>query len=940
MCAVITLAAVSVQGQSVKGSYSVRPVIGSGTRGDGGPAVSALLNGPYGLAEDNQGNIYISESRAGLIRRVLPGGTIERFAGTGRIGRTIENLPALEADLLGPTALLADADGGLLFVDPAACVIRKVRTDGTVHNLVGKGSCGTSGGGPMGGGVNPTATRRALETDIGTVSGMVLDSSGRLVYSDETYHLVRRLDTDGFVRTLAGLGAASFSGDDGDATEATLRSPRGLAYDDAGNLYIADGANCRVRRVDGDGVITTVAGTGTCATASTTFNGGTATRIAVGTLTGMTYQRESNALLISSPGQARLLKLELNSGRISGILGDGRRRAVTTTAPLEYSLDQPNAVLNSSWAGILVADTSSFTVVQLDQGRAAPLAGFWPQLDSYPSAASAPLLRPRGLCVAPDGSLVAVDAGAERIFSYRRPDSLTSIAGMRSPTGYTSGDGGAAVQAQIAAPGRVACAPGGEVYLAQGNRIRMIDRQGVITTVLTNVRTDSGASSLSDPAGMAIDGAGRWWISEAGAHRVIRYDPVAKTTVVVAGTGTSGFQGDGGAATSARLNSPGDLALDSKGNLLIADRGNSRVRRVTPGGTIETVAGSGGSFSYMDISGEPATDVGLDSIEGLAVDAQDNIFVSEYRRISVIDKDGLVHVVTGLVSQDDTGATTYIDGPVGGGDGLAVDADGRLYFSVRDGGQVMVAEPKSLSQGVAVSHTAFGGFPAVAPGTWIEIYGSDLAHTTRPWAWTDFSDGAAPTSLDGVKVTVAGQDAFVAYISAGQVNVQAPDNIGTGRQEVRVLDGAMTAGVFEVDVNATQPGLFAPSQLKTGDRQYAAAFIGGEFTYAAPPGAVAGATSRPARAGETIVLYGIGFGPVTPHTGAGHVVAQLNTLDLSIQFFFGQTPAVHSYAGLTGIGLYQFNVQVPAGVSGEAVPLSFTLLGARGEQTLYVAIQE
>ncbi|MFB3776649.1 MAG: hypothetical protein ACE141_03530 [Bryobacteraceae bacterium] len=940
MLAVALSAATGVFGQSIIESHSVRPVIGTGLRGDGKAAVNALLNGPYGLAEDSEGNIYISESRAGLIRRVRPDGTIERFAGTGRIGRTIEELPASEADLLGPTTLLVDRDGGLLFADPGACVIRKVHTDGRIRNLAGKGSCGTSGGGPMGGSANPTATRRALESDLGSVSGMVLDDSGRLVFSDETYHVVRRLDTDGFVRTLAGLGTAGFGGDDDDATDALLRSPRGLAYDDAGNLYVADGANCRIRRIDSEGVITTVAGTGTCATASTTFVGGWANRVSIGTLTGLAYQRDSNSLLVASPGQARLLKMDLASGRITSILGDGRRRAVVTTLPQEYSLDQPNAVLISSRAGILVADTSSFAVVQLKDGQATSFAGIWPQLDSYPSAASAPLLRPKGLCIAPDGSLVAVDAGAERVLSYSRPDSLHALAGLRSPTGYSSGDGGPATQAQIADPDRVACAPGGEIYLTQGNRIRMIDRQGVISTYLSTVRTDSGANSLRDPTGLAIDSQGRMVISEAAAHRVIRYDPATKGATVIAGTGTAGFSGDGGSATDALLNSPGDVAIDSKGNVLIADRGNNRIRRISPGGTIQTIAGSGGAFSYMDTSGELATDVGLDTIEGLAVDAQDNLYIAEYQRVSVINSAGRIQVISGLVGQDDNGSKSYIDGPLNGCDGMAVDSDGRLYFSVRDDGQVKVVEPRSLSQGVAVSHTAFGGFSAVAPGTWLEIYASDLARTSRSWSWEDFEGGIAPTALDGVRVLIGGQEAYVSYVSSSQVNAQAPDGIGTGRQQVTVMDGSRTAGVFNVDVNATQPGLFAPAQLKIGGKQYVAAFIEGGLTYAAPSGAVAGAASRPARPGETIVFYGIGFGPVTPRTGAGRVVTQLNTLDLPVQFYLGQTPAAHSYAGLVGIGLYQFNVEVPSGISGEAVPLSFTLGGTPGEQTLYVAIQE
>ena len=195
-----------------------------------------------------------------------------------------------------------------------------------------------------------------------------------------------------------------------------------------------------------------------------------------------------------------------------------------TTSPQEYSIDQPNAVLVSPRAGILVADTSSFAVVQVQNGKAASFAGFWPQLAIYPSAATAPLVRPRGLCLNSGGSLLVVDAGAERILSFRRPDQLTSIAGLRSPTGYSSGDNGPAVQAQIVDPDRVACAPNGDVYLTQGNRIRVINREGIISTVLTAVRTDSGASTLSDPTGLVIDPAGRLLFSEAGAHRVVRYD--------------------------------------------------------------------------------------------------------------------------------------------------------------------------------------------------------------------------------------------------------------------------------------------------------------------------------------------------------------------------------------------------------------------------------
>ncbi|MBI4877882.1 MAG: hypothetical protein HY822_24895 [Acidobacteria bacterium] len=702
------LLAASAAAQNPRSGYVIRPLIGTGSRGDGGLAAQALLDGPYGLAEDAQGNIYISESNAGVIRRVRPDGVIERFAGTGILADGAEGKPALETDLLYPTVMVFDRDGGLVFADPKACRIRKVLPDGTIRNLVGTGQCGGSAGGGFGGGTS--RDRRALETDIASVGGMILDGAGQLIFTDETNNLVRRLESDGFVRTAAGLGYAGFSGDTGQAASAAFSAPRGLAYDSAANLYVADAGNCRVRRIAPDGVVDTVAGTGTipgtggCATASPNFSGGAATRIAIGRVTGLAYDRNTDSLIVSSPSQARVLKLDLASSRISSFLGNGRRGPADTTSPAEYGVDEPSAVLASSWAGILVADLTSFAVLRVQEDGVTPFAGSWPQLATYPSASAAPLLRPRGLCVDAEGSLLVVDAGAERVLRFRHPDQLDAFAGARYPMGYTGGDNGPALEARLNAPARAVCAPNGEVYVVHGRQIRAINREGVIRTV---------RDFLDDPAGLALDAEGRLIFSEAGAHRVVRYDPAARTSTVIAGTGTAGFSGDGGAATDARLDSPGDLAFDSRNNLFIADRGNRRVRRVSPGGAIQTVAGSTRSFSHIDTSGQPATGIGLDRPDGLAVDDGDNIYISEPGRLNAVRTDGRIYVLSGYIGEDDNGVKFYLDGPRNGCDGVATDRQGRIYFSVRNGGQVVVAEPAGVpASGNALPLTfTLGGVP-------------------------------------------------------------------------------------------------------------------------------------------------------------------------------------------------------------------------------------
>jgi uncharacterized protein (TIGR03437 family) len=246
----------------------------------------------------------------------------------------------------------------------------------------------------------------------------------------------------------------------------------------------------------------------------------------------------------------------------------------------------------------------------------------------------------------------------------------------------------------------------------------------------------------------------------------------------------------------------------------------------------------------------------------------------------------------------------------------------------------------SIASGGVVSASAFGGFPSAAPGSWIEIYGSNLASDTRGWTSSDFSGVNAPTSLDGTSVTIGGQDAFIDYISPGQVNAQVPSSVGTGAQEVILTTNVGASVPYKVNVSATQPGLLAPPSFKINGTQYVVALFS-DGAYVLPTGAISAVNSRPAQTGDTIILYGVGFGPVTPDIPAGQIVQQSNTLASSFEVSIGGMPATVNYAGLAPdyVGLYQFNIVVPNAAASGAVPLTFTLDGASGTQTLYIAVQ-
>jgi uncharacterized protein (TIGR03437 family) len=243
-----------------------------------------------------------------------------------------------------------------------------------------------------------------------------------------------------------------------------------------------------------------------------------------------------------------------------------------------------------------------------------------------------------------------------------------------------------------------------------------------------------------------------------------------------------------------------------------------------------------------------------------------------------------------------------------------------------------------LSVTTAISASAFGGFATISPGSWIEIYGSNLASDTRSWAGPDFNGVNAPTSLGGTTVTIGGQKAFIDYISPTQVNAQVPSTVVTGLQQL-VVSTSAAAAPYSIGLNLTEPGMLAPASFLINGTQYAVALFSDLVNYVLPQGAISGINSHPAKPGDTIVLYGVGFGPVTPDTPAGQIVQTSNTLASSFTVSIGGKPATVAYSGLAPnyVGLYQFNVVVPNVAAGNA-PLTFTLGGVPSTQPLSIAI--
>jgi uncharacterized protein (TIGR03437 family) len=250
--------------------------------------------------------------------------------------------------------------------------------------------------------------------------------------------------------------------------------------------------------------------------------------------------------------------------------------------------------------------------------------------------------------------------------------------------------------------------------------------------------------------------------------------------------------------------------------------------------------------------------------------------------------------------------------------------------------------PYISAQGV-ISASQYGAFSSISPGTWIEIYGTNVGTVQdRNWTGTDFNGTQAPTALGGTTVTVGGKNAFIDYVSPGQVNAQVPSDIETGQQPVVVTTAGGTSPAYTVTVNALEPGLLAPSEFSSTAGQYVAALFPDGHTYVLPPGLTSAVKTARAKPGDTIMLYGIGFGNVTPSNPAGQVEEQTNQLQSQFQISFAGVPAQIKYQGLvaTFVGLYQFNVVVPDVDASDAVPLTFSVGSTAGSQTLIIPVTQ
>lgn len=615
-------------------SLTMTTVAGKIPAGDGGLASSIYLLNPEAVTMDKAGNYYIADTGDHRVFKVDgTTGVATLLAGDGFGHTSGDNGPSNKAGIGLPSGLALDAAGNLYIADRNQHRIRKIDTTGKITTIAGFGDGRFTGDG-----------RAATLADLNGPRGIAVDSSGSIYFADTGNHRIRKIDAAGNISTVVGT-ASGYDGDGGPAKNARLNAPEDLVFDADGNMYIADTGNSRIRVVNKQGIIETFAGSGDIG------NGGDGFRAILADFNqpaGVKIDKDGN-IVVADRGNDRIRVIRPDGNMIR-----------TLVAPAQVTSGFKTPGIRSP-ARIYVDPSSGVILI--------PESGATPSKPTG-STGSSPKATPTNYISKydPARGLVSVIAGARRFAQ----------------------SGNIATQSVLSNVWGVAVDRAGNVFFSEPNnhRVMKVDKNGILynwagTGVSGNIG-DGGigsAARLNNPRGLAVDAIGNLYIADAGNNKIRMVTPGGIITTVV-GTGSSGYTGDGGLATDAKLKGPQGVCTDGFGNLYVSDTGNNAVRKVVLSGTIRTVAGGNGSGFAGD--GGAAVDANLNSPQDVSVDdTGTKLYIADSGNASVrLVENGIIVSFAGVTNtsgDNATGANSWLRRMRSGLVGVTVDSAGNVY---------------------------------------------------------------------------------------------------------------------------------------------------------------------------------------------------------------------------------------------------------------------
>jgi uncharacterized protein (TIGR03437 family) len=972
---------------------------------DGNPAISVPLRDPRAVKVDGAGAIYIVDTADNRIRKINSSGIISTIVGGGFPGFSGDRGKAKDAEVKSPTSLALDGNGNLYFVDRDNFRVRRISPDGTINTIAGVGTPGYSGDN------GPAVSAQMYPYAVAA------DAKGNLYIADLTFR-IRKIDGTGVITTIAGTGTRGYSGDNGPAAQATIDAVVDVAVGPDGSIYLVDAGNFRVRKIDPSGMMTLVAGNGEFGF----INENIPARLALMEPQGVAVDTFGN-VYISDFNRDQVRKVDVGSGLIHTIAGDG-----TGTPGFGGDNDlASHAQLNSPFGlaigstGLYIADQYNARIRRVNNDIITTVAGTGIR-DGGP-ATSAFLGIPKGIAVDGANNIVVADPGNGVVRRFTpggnintfgqvqaaptgvatdqagnfyvtddeprilkiTPAGVTSIVAGNGKIGY-SGDGGPATSAMISNPTGVAVDVSGNIYFTdfQNNRIRKVSAStGLISTIAGNgsmIFAGDGGPALSagmDPYDIAVDSKSNIYVADRFNNRIRKIGSDGMI-ITVAGTGFPGNSGDGGLATAAMLTFPTGVAIDTAGFLYLADNLNAVVRRITPGGLITTIAGSGVRRPAAG-DGGPALAAQLDPWR-LAVDVPGNVYVTDSfnDRVRKLTPQVVTAAAMAILAGNNQSGTvsTKLTGPivVRITDATKAAIPGVIVnFTVSPAGSATVTPPQAITlpDGSATATVTLGNTPGpvtitattsgvtsvaftatatsavsptaphissggvvgaglstppvagIVPNAIVSIFGTKFAPdgTARQVGGDDLVGGKLPTNLAGVCTLFGTQRAPIFAVFPGQLNVQVPQ-VSSGSTTVQVITKcdtpqAETSIAEPVTIQTSAPEFFYFTHNANGRNPIATinALTGG---YVGASGLVAGTLFTPAKPGDILSLFATGLGATNPSFAPGELpgVAAQVTAPYSVSIGgVALAPADILYVGVTqNAGLYQVNLRVPDAV--------------------------
>jgi sugar lactone lactonase YvrE len=599
-----------------------------------GVGKNARFSWPGGAAIDNAGNLYVADRTNQLIRKITPAGVVSTIAGIAGVVGAADG-PGNTATFNSPNSVAVDSAGNLFVADSLNNTIRKISAAGVVSTLAGTvGQIGWTDG--------PGSTAQFSDP-----MGVATDGAGNVYVADSSNSAIRLILPTGVVSTYAGSPSNGGSGD-GTGSAAQFVFPLAIASDGNGNLFVVDSITQTLRKIAPGAVVTTLAGSPRLVGSADGV--GSAARF--NNPSGVTVDGNGNIYVADFSNYT--VRKVTPAGVVTTLAGVALQRGTTDGAGNLARFGYVAAIITDAAGNLFVGDVGYNTIRKVDTG--ANVTTFAGTAVSPGSAdgtrAAAQFNNPQGVTVDPTGTLYLADNGNYTIRVITPTGTVSTLAGTVGVFGASDGSGS---NARFGYIGGIAADANSNVFVAdeQYDTIRKVTPTGIVTTIAGRAgvtgSTDGVASSalFKGPSGAVIDGQGNLFIADTGNYTIRKIDAAGNVTTFA---GTSGAYGHlDGTGSAARFASPKGLAIDSSGNIYVSETINNTIRMITPNGTVTTLAGQSFSTGSADGTGSAALFNGPTS---LAVDSQGDVYVADTGNYTIrkITPAGVVTTIVGAIS--------------------------------------------------------------------------------------------------------------------------------------------------------------------------------------------------------------------------------------------------------------------------------------------------